>query len=80
VRVRSRRRTASRGQACHIHAWVCPVIMKTDPDRVAWTCGRCGTICTKGIGERPSLALDEAAGAASPAHASAPSTAANTPQ
>ncbi len=31
-------------QACPPHAWGCPVIMKTDPDHVAWTCGRCGAI------------------------------------
>lgn len=78
MRVRSRYGTVSHGQACRIHAWVCPVIMKTDPDRVAWTCARCGAVCTKGIGERPVLARDDAGRASSPAHASATSTATNT--
>lgn len=31
---------------CPPHAWGCPVIMKVDPERVAWTCGRCGEIAT----------------------------------
>src|SRR5581483_4827350 len=29
---------------CPPHAWGCPVIMKVDPGRVAWTCSRCGTV------------------------------------
>ena len=29
---------------CRSHAWGCPVIMKTDPEHVAWTCRRCGAI------------------------------------
>ena len=29
---------------CPPHAWCCPVIMKTDPEHVAWTCRRCGAI------------------------------------
>ena len=29
---------------CPPHAWTCPVIMKLDPEHVAWTCGRCGKI------------------------------------
>jgi hypothetical protein len=28
------------------HDWRCPVVMKTDPDLVAFTCGRCGQIAT----------------------------------
>lgn len=31
-------------QPCPPHDWGCPVIMKLDPDHVAWTCGRCGAI------------------------------------
>ena len=27
---------------CPPHAWGCPVVMKVDPDHVAWTCARCG--------------------------------------
>lgn len=26
------------------HQWRCPVTMKTDPDRIAYTCARCGAI------------------------------------
>jgi hypothetical protein len=26
------------------HRWQCPVIMKTDPDLVAYTCSQCGAI------------------------------------
>jgi hypothetical protein len=33
-------------QLCPPHAWGCPVIMKLDPEHVAWTCGRCGAIAT----------------------------------
>jgi hypothetical protein len=29
---------------CPPHAWACPVVMKVDPDHVAWTCCRCGAI------------------------------------
>jgi hypothetical protein len=29
---------------CPPHAWGCPVVMKLDPEHVAWTCGRCGAI------------------------------------
>jgi hypothetical protein len=35
-------------QLCPPHAWGCPVIMKLDPEHVAWTCGRCGAITTTG--------------------------------
>jgi hypothetical protein len=31
---------------CPPHEWGCPVIMKLDPEHVAWTCGRCGAIAT----------------------------------
>ena len=33
-------------QLCPPHRWGCPVIMKLDPEHVAWTCGRCGAIAT----------------------------------
>ena len=26
------------------HRWQCPVIMKTDPDLIAYTCSQCGAI------------------------------------
>jgi len=29
---------------CPPHRWGCPVIMKLDPEHVAWTCGRCGLV------------------------------------
>lgn len=31
---------------CHAHEWSSPVIMKVDPEHVAWTCSRCGAIAT----------------------------------
>jgi hypothetical protein len=31
---------------CPPHDWRCPVMMKLDPDHVAWTCARCGAIAT----------------------------------
>lgn len=31
---------------CPPHDWRCPVVMKADPDHVAWTCARCGAIST----------------------------------
>ena len=31
---------------CPRHRWGCPVIMKLDPEHVAWTCGRCGLVAT----------------------------------
>lgn len=37
---------ADGGQKCPPHAWDSPVIMKTDPEHVAWTCSRCGAIAT----------------------------------
>ncbi|HYB27237.1 MAG TPA: hypothetical protein VEF89_11530 [Solirubrobacteraceae bacterium] len=33
-------------RGCPPHTWGCPVIMKRDPDRVAWTCGHCGEIAS----------------------------------
>jgi hypothetical protein len=39
---------------CPPHDWGCPVIMKLDPEHVAWTCGRCGAIATsEDTRERP---------------------------
>jgi hypothetical protein len=41
-------------QPCPPHAWGCPVIMKVDPEHVAWTCGRCGAITlTQDLAVRP---------------------------
>jgi len=31
-------------QLCPPHAWRCPVLMKLDPEHVAWTCERCGAV------------------------------------
>ena len=31
---------------CPPHAWACPVIMKLDPEHVAWTCKYCGDVAT----------------------------------
>jgi hypothetical protein len=31
-------------ESCPPHAWGCPVVMKRDPERVAWTCALCGAI------------------------------------
>ena len=31
-------------ESCPPHAWACPVVMKRDPERVAWTCALCGAI------------------------------------
>jgi hypothetical protein len=31
-------------QPCPPHEWTCPVLMKLDPDHVAWTCRRCGAV------------------------------------
>jgi hypothetical protein len=31
---------------CPPHRWGCPVVMKVDPEHVAWTCGRCGLVRT----------------------------------
>jgi hypothetical protein len=31
---------------CPPHRWDCPVIMKLDPEHVAWTCARCGSVAT----------------------------------
>jgi hypothetical protein len=41
-------------QPCPPHDWRCPVVMKLDPEHVAWTCGRCGAIAlTRDPGVRP---------------------------
>ena len=43
-----------REQECPPHAWGSPVIMKRDPEHVAWTCGRCGEIAfTDDLAVRP---------------------------
>jgi hypothetical protein len=31
---------------CPPHTWGCPVIMKLDPEHVAWTCQACGSVAT----------------------------------
>jgi hypothetical protein len=31
---------------CPPHRWSCPKLMKLQPERVAWTCERCGAITT----------------------------------
>lgn len=33
------------------HRWRCPVIMKTAPDYIAYTCGRCAAIGVVAVGE-----------------------------
>ncbi len=33
-------------RTCPPHDWQCPVVMKADPARVAWTCSLCGAIAT----------------------------------
>jgi hypothetical protein len=39
---------------CPPHRWGCPVIMKLDPDHIAWTCGWCGVVATSDdLGVRP---------------------------
>jgi len=30
--------------AASAHHWDCPVVMKLEPERVAWTCRSCGAI------------------------------------
>ena len=44
---------------CPPHRWGCPVIMKLDPEHVAWTWGRCGLLATSDDlgGDPPSSAL-----------------------
>jgi len=34
----------------HIHSWDCPVLMKLDPESIAWTCATCGAIATAPVG------------------------------
>jgi hypothetical protein len=31
-------------QVCPPHRWWCPVLMKLDPEHIAWTCSYCGAI------------------------------------
>jgi len=39
---------------CPPHRWGCRVIMKLDPENVAWTCGWCGLVATSDdFGVRP---------------------------
>jgi len=38
---------------CPPHDWGCPVIMTVDPERVAWTCRRCGAMATGDDGHAP---------------------------
>jgi hypothetical protein len=41
-------------QNCPPHDWACPVVMKIDPEHVAWTCAQCGaTTLTDDPGVRP---------------------------
>lgn len=41
-------------QPCPPHQWGCPVVMKLDPEHVAWTCRRCGAIAlTDGPAVKP---------------------------
>jgi hypothetical protein len=42
--VLSRSGAPEQSSLCPPHAWRCPVIMKLDPDHVAWTCARCGAM------------------------------------
>ena len=52
MRVSSRYGTVPAG-VCLAHTWGCPVIMKTEPDHVAWTCSRCGVLAITPIGCEP---------------------------
>jgi hypothetical protein len=39
---------------CPPHRRDCPVIMKRDPEHIAWTCPRCGRVATSDdLGVRP---------------------------
>jgi hypothetical protein len=51
------------------HRWECPVIMKTHPDCVAYTCARCGAIGVVAGGESLSQLRTVADGPASRADA-----------
>jgi hypothetical protein len=42
---------SNRGQYCPPHDWSCPVLMKLDPQSVAWTCKGCGAILKAPVGE-----------------------------
>jgi hypothetical protein len=41
---RRRREPWASDRNCPPHAWGCPVLMKLDPQSVAWTCAKCGAI------------------------------------
>ena len=43
------------------HIWACPVIMKTDPAHVAWTCARCGALAITPVGDAPPRQTDSRA-------------------
>jgi len=41
-------------RGCPPHTWGCPVMMKRDPDHVAWTCRHCGEIAiSRDLAVRP---------------------------
>jgi hypothetical protein len=40
-------------QLCPPHAWGCPVRTELDPDRVCWTCARCGVLAYTRQAVRP---------------------------
>ncbi len=44
VRTPARVGTPAAKSPCPPHDWRCPVIMKLDPDHVAWTCAHCGAM------------------------------------
>ena len=35
---------------CSTHTWACPVLMKLDPNAIAWTCSVCGAIHSTPVG------------------------------
>ena len=43
--------TSPNWSGCVAHDWGCPVLMKLDPQRVAWTCKCCGAIVACAAGE-----------------------------
>jgi hypothetical protein len=45
-----RRPDCASDRFCPPHRWGCPVVMKLDPDSVAWTCAGCGSIVTVPVG------------------------------
>jgi len=58
MRVRRPLQTTPLSRTCPPHVWRCPVIMKRDPDHVAWTCSGCGAIARAPIGGGPPSRLD----------------------